>query len=293
MTGKPGTAGTALLLLLIIPLMLAAASAQSGTVTRGGTFTITVFGTPRTAYDVWPEGTSDMTGEPGDQPPVIVPGQVDVVQDPPGGPYTIGSHPISGGGTIRDDIPPDSSTTPATSYYAEVKTDAGGYGVVMFQTSSATATDRQFHITAQNPADPDEDVPISLGGIPGPTGSPGSEGAGGVPGGWGPSGQNRDRPGGEGDPLDGIPAPARTPVIPLPLPATLKSPLIPAATTPVPETRVPATPVPTRLPLITPSPEETPGPTPPVLGIPLSPACCLAAAALGLLLTGKKFIGKG
>lgn len=228
-------------------LLVAAASAQSDTVTRGGTFTVTVLGTPRTPYDVWPEGTSDMTGEPGDQPPVIVAGQVDVAQDPAGGPYPIGSHPISGGGTIRGDVPPDSSTTPATSYYAEVTTDASGYGVVMFRTSSATATDRQFHITAQNPADPGKDVPIFLGGIP--TTPP-------------------------------------VPVMPLPLPATLMTPIIPVATTPVPLTTVPATPVTTMTPPAVTPPVETPSENMPVKGIPLSPAGCLAAIGLGVLLRG-------
>jgi hypothetical protein len=295
MTGRGKPAGMILVIALLASLLLvAAASAQSGTVTRGGTFTVTVYGIPRTPYNVWPEGTSDMTGEPGDQPPVIVPGQADVMQDPAGGPYTIGSHPVSGGGTIRDDVPPDSSTTPATSYYAEVKTDASGYGTVMFQTSSATATDRQFHITAQNPADLDEEVRISLGGIPGPEGSPGSEGAGAVPRGWGPSGGSRDRPGGEGNPLDGIPAtPAPTPVMVLPIPTTLEGPVIPAATTTVPVTEVQPSPAPTMAPPFTPSPEATPGEITPSRAIPLTPACCLAAIGIGLLLRAMTITRKG
>jgi hypothetical protein len=49
----------------------------------------------------------------------------------------------------------------------------------------------------------DGGVPSSVvGRIPGPIGRPGSEGAGAVPGGWGPSGETRDRPGGKGAPLD-------------------------------------------------------------------------------------------
>ena len=179
MNPKHILAGSLLLLLLLVT----AAGAQ---VTRGGTFTVTVIGTSRTAYDIWPKGTGSMSGEAGDQPPIIVAGQVDVVQDPAGGPYTIGNHPISGGGTIRGDVPPDSSITVATAYYAEVTTDASGYGVVLFQTNHNTATGQQFHIVAENPANPGEDVQVVLGGIPGPTGS-------------------RDRPGGDGAPLDGIP----------------------------------------------------------------------------------------
>jgi hypothetical protein len=274
---------------MIVVLLITAASATSDSVTRGRTFTVTVSGTPRTSYDLWPEGTSEMTGETGDQPPVIPPGQVDVRQDPPGGPYTIGNHPISGGGTIRDDIPPDTPTTPASDYYAEVTTDASGYGVVLFQTSAATATGQQFHIKAQNPADLSEDVAVILGGISGPAGRPASEGSGVVPGEWGPSEPSRDRPGGEGGPLDGIPTTVPAPVMPLPLPTTMKTPLITVATTPAQATRVPFTPVPgTTVPLITPSPEETPTETPGPQGIPLSTGVSLAAIGIGVFLAGRR-----
>jgi len=159
MSGKYILAGALLLLFLLVAVVNAQGS---GSVTRGRTFTVTVIGNARTAYDVWPKGTYDMTGVPGDQPPTIVAGQVDVTQDPPDGPYLIGSTPIGGGGTILDDIPPSTLEVPSTSYYAQVRTDASGYGVVLFQTSSATAI-RQFHITAVNPANPAEDVGVVLG----------------------------------------------------------------------------------------------------------------------------------
>ncbi|HMA05452.1 MAG TPA: hypothetical protein VKO45_05940 [Methanomicrobiales archaeon] len=231
-------------MICLLVLFVSIAGAQgSGSLVRGNTFTVTVIGHSRTLYDIWPKGTHDMTGEPGDQPPVIVPGQVDVTQDPPGGPYTLGSHPIGGGGTIRDDVPPDSSTTSATAYYAEVRTDASGYGVVLFRTSSATAT-QQFHITAENPIDLSEDVGLVLG-LP--------------------------------------PTPA--PVIPLPLPTTMKTPFMPVTT------RVPATPVPTAtptpVPLITPVPMETPTETSPTPAVPLPAAIGVIAAGIGLLLAAR------
>lgn len=181
------------LIALVAFLLMPVAGAQGGdTITRGQTFTVTVIGIPRTTYDIWPRGTHDMTGEPGDQPPIIVAGQTDVVQDPPGGPYVIGSHPISGGGTILDDVPPTSSVVSATSYYAQVRTDASGYGIVLFQTSSATATGQQFHIVAQNPADLGEDVGVSLG----------------------------------------LPARTPGPVVPLPMPTTMATPFLPLTTAP-------------------------------------------------------------
>ncbi len=246
MPGKYAFAGSILLLVLLVAL---AGAQGSGTLVRGNTFTVTVVGSSRTAYDIWPKGTHDMTGEAGDQPPIIVAGQVDVAQDPSGGPYTIGNHPISGGGTILGDVPPDSSVTSATSYYAEVTTDASGYGVVLFRTSSATAAGQQFHIVAENPADLGEDVTVFLG-------------------------------------LPPTPAPVRTPMMPLPLPTTMRTPFMPPPTTAVPETPVPTTAAPTA-PLITPEPMETPTETNPPAGTPLSDLIALSAIGIGILWAGR------
>jgi hypothetical protein len=250
MSGSYRLAGTVLLLAILLPIIMTVAGAQgSGSLTRGGTFTVTVIGIPRTAYDIWPKGTSSMTGEPGDQPPIIVPGQTDVVQDSPGGPYVIGSHPTSGGGTILDDVPPTSSVVSAASYYAEVRTDASGHGVVLFQTSRDTAT-QQFHIGAQNPADLNEDVQVVLG-------------------------------------LPPTPKPVLTPIMPLPLPTTMQTPLLPAPTTPVPAPTVEATPAATTATVLAPSPVETAGEATPVQGTPLWYVVSLAAVGLGVFFKGK------
>jgi len=245
MSGKYTLAGSILLLVLLVTFV----SAQgSGTLTRGNTFTVTVIGTSRTAYDIWPKGTYAMSGEAGDQPPIIVAGQVDVAQDPPGGPYVIGSHPISGGGTILGDVPPDSSVTSATSYYAEVTTDASGYGVVLFRTSSATATGQQFHIVAQNPADLGEDVQVVLGV---PTGVP-------------------------------------TPMIPLPMPTTMQIPLIPATTAAETPPPVQPTQTATPVTLQTATPTQTPVQETLVAKIPLSDIIGIAAAGIGILWVGRE-----
>lgn len=240
-------AGMILLLAILLPVLVPVA----GALTRGQTFTVTVIGQSRTAYDIWSKGTHAMTGEPGDQPPIIVAGQTDVVQDPPGGPYVIGSHQISGGGTILGDVPPDSSVTSATSYYAEVRTDASGYGVVLFQTSSATATGQQFHIVAENPADLGEDVQVALG-------------------------------------LPPTPKPVLTPMMPLPLPTTMKTPLIPVPTTTVPETPILPTAIITPVPPITPQPVETPTETTPAQEIPLLVFTGIAAMGIVVLWAGRE-----
>ena len=260
MKGNPAIAGTILLLILVVIPALPVI-ARGDTVTRGGTFAVTVAGTPRAAYDIWVKGTHDMSGEPGDQPPVIVPGQVDVQQDDPDGPYPIGSTPIAGGGgTILDDVAPTSAVVPATSYYALVTTDIDGHVTVLFQTSADTATDRQFHIVAQNPANPGEDVQVVLG-APAPA-----------------------------------PTPALAPGMPLTSPTTMATLLVPPSITPVPVATAPTTPLPATIPatatLITPSPEETPTETAPVQGIPLPGIIVISAVGIGLLIAaGRKGAG--
>jgi len=130
-----------------------AADTSSGdALTRGSQFTITITGAPNTAYYVWLTRTFTLTGNPGDQPPVIVDGQSGVQKDPPDGPYTIGMYAFNNGNgrTIRDDVAPSTPDMPNTNYYALVTTDSDGRAVVAFQTSSSTAT-RTFSIKAENP----------------------------------------------------------------------------------------------------------------------------------------------
>ena len=148
----------------IAALIVLAPAVSAGSVTRGSTFTLTIDGKPLTAYYVWFKGTFSMTGKPGDQPPVIVANTENVVFDPDEGPYVIGSYRFYNGNgkTIHEDVAPSSDTVSNTRYYAQVTTDYDGFGIVQFQTSSATA-DRTFTIKAENPASPGEDVPVSLG----------------------------------------------------------------------------------------------------------------------------------
>lgn len=139
------------LVIMVVPVSVTGDS-SGDVLTRGGRFTITVTGLPSTAYYVWLTRTSTMTGKPGDQPPVIVPFQSGIQQDPPEGPYTIGSYMINNGNghTIRDDITPSTPELSNTNYYALVTTDIQGRAVITFQTSSNTAT-TTFSIKVENP----------------------------------------------------------------------------------------------------------------------------------------------
>jgi len=151
-----------LLLTLIIVFGIIAPVAAAGSLTRGSTFTLTIAGKPNTAYYVWFTRTFDMSGEPGDQPPVIS-GSIEGVEfDPDGGPYVIGSYQYNNGNGRRiiDDVAPASASVSNTRYYAKVTTDSDGVGTVRFSTSSATA-ERTFSIRAENPAT-GEEVPVRL-----------------------------------------------------------------------------------------------------------------------------------
>ena len=109
-----------------------AMTANKDSVSRGGSrFSVTIVGSPRTLYYLWIKNTSAMTGEPQDQPPAIMVSEP-VYQDPMGGPFLIGSHPVLGGGgrTILDDIPPATANISNTEYYAAILTNSRGYATV-------------------------------------------------------------------------------------------------------------------------------------------------------------------
>ena len=127
--------------------------AGSQPLVRGQQFAITITGIPNTAYYVWLTKTWPLSGEPGDQPPVIADYQENVQKDPEGGPYTIGSYTYSNGDgrTIRDDVAPSTPSMSSTNYYALVTTDRTGQAVVAFQTSVNTAL-RSYSVRVENPA---------------------------------------------------------------------------------------------------------------------------------------------
>ena len=129
-----------------------------GSITRGSRFTVTITGLPNASYYVWIPHTSTMTGEPHDQPPVIGGSQSNVEQDPPEGPWPIGSYRFNNGGgmTIRDDIPRSTADMPNTQYYALVTTDYNGQATIEFLTSFNTAL-RSYSVKVENPRSIDSD----------------------------------------------------------------------------------------------------------------------------------------
>jgi len=152
-------------LALVTSFIISAVDAQSSgnTISRGGRFTITITGLPNTAYYVWLTGTWSMSGQPGDQPPIISDG-ANVQKDPPGGPYVIGSYQTDRG-TIIDDVAPSTPDFPDTNYYALVTTDSTGYAVVEFRTSSNTGT-RNFPVKVENPTSSSSNLQVRLGLFP-------------------------------------------------------------------------------------------------------------------------------
>jgi len=119
---------------------------------QGHQFTVDLTGKPLTSYYIWLTGTWSLSGNAYDQPPFIVPNQLNVQQDPDDGPYTIGLYKYTNGGgrTILNDVAPTSSLMSNTSYYALVTTDESGLAVVAFGTSVNTAL-QSYSIRAENP----------------------------------------------------------------------------------------------------------------------------------------------
>lgn len=138
------------LAIIVLPYFTSAEQSDDA-LTRGGRFSVNITGLPSTPYYVWLTRTSTMTGKAGDQPPLIVPFQSGIQQDPADGPYTIGSKVINNGNgrTIRDDIAPSTPEVSNTNYYALVTTDTDGQAVITFQTTSSTAT-RTFSVKVEN-----------------------------------------------------------------------------------------------------------------------------------------------
>ncbi|HNX17269.1 MAG TPA: hypothetical protein PKM50_02955 [Methanoregula sp.] len=126
---------------------------SGGSIVRGHQFTIDITGKPNTAYYIWLPRTWPLSGEAYDQPPIVIPNQVNVEQDPETGPYTIGSYQYYNGNgrTILDDVAPSSSLLPNTSYYALVTTDSKGHAVLAFGTSVNTAV-RSYSVRVENPS---------------------------------------------------------------------------------------------------------------------------------------------
>jgi hypothetical protein len=140
----------AALMVAVIPAY-ASGEPSDNALTRGSRFSVNITGLPSTPYYIWLTRTSSMTGKPGDQPPVIVPFQSGIQQDPPEGPFTIGSYVINNGNgrTILDDIAPSTPVLSNTNYYALVTTDTDGRAIVAFQTSLSTST-KTFSIKVEN-----------------------------------------------------------------------------------------------------------------------------------------------
>jgi hypothetical protein len=142
-----------------VPVSAATSAEQSlNSLTRGSRFAVTLTGLPNTSYYIWLPGTFTMTGQPGDQPPYISDNTMNVMKDPPGGPYAIGSYKYNNGGgrTIRDDVAASTADMPNTNYYALVTTDETGQAIVAFQTSTNTAL-RSFSVKAENPQSVERD----------------------------------------------------------------------------------------------------------------------------------------
>jgi outer membrane protein assembly factor BamB len=107
-------------------------------VIQGNPFTVTITAEPEEYY-LWIEGAEMMSGEPGDQPPMILTGQDGVEQDDPAGPFEIGKYQYEGGlGKSIKQLVPDFWENNGVIYYCRVETDSGGTRTVKFTSSKDT-----------------------------------------------------------------------------------------------------------------------------------------------------------
>ena len=123
--------------------------ANKDTVVRGNPFSVTITGVPNAEYYVWAKGTGSMTGQPDDQPPMILSSQVDVKQDAAAGPYEIGKYQYEGGAgkSIKQDVPDDPEFH-GTKFYALVKLNSSGTRTVEWKSSKDTK-DKKYTIRVE------------------------------------------------------------------------------------------------------------------------------------------------
>nr|MBP9008061.1 PGF-CTERM sorting domain-containing protein [Methanospirillum sp.] len=123
--------------------------ANKDTVVRGNPFSVTITGVPNAEYYVWAKGSGSMTGQPDDQPPMILSTQADVKQDAAAGPYEIGKYQYEGGAgkSIKQDVPDDPEFH-GTKFYALVKLNSSGTRTVEWKTSKDTK-DKKYTIRVE------------------------------------------------------------------------------------------------------------------------------------------------
>jgi PKD repeat protein len=125
--------------------------ANKDSVLRGQRFSVTIVGKPGSACYLWVNNTGTMTGAPEDQPPTIMV-SAPVYQDPYGGPFLIGAHPIlgAGGKIILQDVPKSTTNVSRNEYYAKVMTSSSGVATVEIRTSPQTKPGT-YRLRVENP----------------------------------------------------------------------------------------------------------------------------------------------
>jgi hypothetical protein len=127
--------------------------ASNTSVSRSRPFTVTITGKPNNVYYLWVEDTNSLSGEAGDQPPVIISSQDGVRMDPKAGPWPIGQYvPEGSTTTIQKDVAQNYGrvNVHGTVYYASVTLSASGSRTVGFSTTKDTR-DRKYTIRVERP----------------------------------------------------------------------------------------------------------------------------------------------
>ena len=123
------------------------------TVIQGDAFSVTITGKPDSAYYLWVEDTSSLSGMVGDQPPSLLLSQDGVRMDPKGGPWPIGQYVFEGSTkSIQQNVAQfyGRDNVWGVVYYASVTLDRNGNRTIGFSTTSKTK-DQDYTIRVERP----------------------------------------------------------------------------------------------------------------------------------------------
>ncbi len=127
--------------------------ASKDSVVRGNAFAVTITGKPNTQYYLWLKGTSSMSGDPLDQPPIFTANQEGVAFDPVSGPWPIGQYVFQGSTkTIQSDVPKyfAGKDVNGTTYYSLVTLSNSGTRTVGLATTKDTK-DKKYTVRVERP----------------------------------------------------------------------------------------------------------------------------------------------
>lgn len=139
-------------------------SANKDSVVRSKQFSVTITGKPNQVYHIWVKGTSTMSGGYDDQPPMLVPNQAGLTQDPSSTGYDVSipsdalnaskvngnyTYQNGAGKNVLSDVSNSSVTGLGTYVYGNVSMSSAGTRTIAFSTTNWTKA-QKYTIRVEN-----------------------------------------------------------------------------------------------------------------------------------------------